>query len=50
LCSPSSTDPADQLGIAYDYVAAWITLLVPADRVAEALAVLSDLSRGTRPA
>jgi hypothetical protein len=79
-------EQADQLGIAYDYVAGWITLrvhsaldavgltaavstaladadlscnviagyhhdhlLVPADRVAEALAMLSDLSRGTRP-
>jgi hypothetical protein len=79
-------EQADQLGIAYDYVAGWITLrvhsaldavgltaavsaafadadlscnviagyhhdhlLVPADRVVEALAVLSGLSRGTRP-
>jgi hypothetical protein len=79
-------EQADQLGIAYDYVAAWITLrvhsaldavgltaavstaladadlscnviagyhhdhlLVPADRAPDALAVLSDLSRGTRP-
>ncbi|MGZ4324101.1 MAG: ACT domain-containing protein [Solirubrobacteraceae bacterium] len=77
-------DEADRRGIAYDYVAAWITLrvhsaldavgltaaistaladaglscnviagyhhdhlLVPADRAAEAIAVLSDLSRGT---
>ena len=78
-------EQADRLGIAYDYVAAWITLhvhsaldavgltaaistaladaglscnviagyhhdhlLVPADRAAEAITVLSALSRGTR--
>jgi uncharacterized protein len=77
-------EQADRLGIAYDYVAAWITLrvhsaldavgltaaistalaraglscnviagyhhdhlLVPAHRAGEAIAVLSDLSRGT---
>ncbi len=78
-------EEADRRGIAYDYVAAWITLrvhsaldavgltaaistaladaglscnviagyhhdhlLVPADRAAEAITVLSDLSRGTK--